>query len=40
VEEKILALQEEKKKIMEAALDGSGTLIPGLEEDELMGLFE
>lgn len=40
VEEKILALQEEKKQIMEAALDGAGTLIPGLEEEELMNLFE
>ena len=39
VEEKILALQEEKKKILESALDGAGTLVPGLEEDELMGLF-
>ena len=40
VEEKILALQEEKKKMMEAALDGGGALVPGLEEDELMSLFE
>ena len=39
VEEKILALQEEKKKILESALDGAGTLVPGLEDDELMGLF-
>ena len=39
VEEKILALQEEKKKILESALDGAGTLVPGLEEEELMGLF-
>jgi superfamily II DNA or RNA helicase len=39
VEEKILALQDEKKKMMEAALDGGGALVPGLEEDELMGLF-
>lgn len=39
VEEKILALQEEKKKILESALDGAGALVPGLEEDELMGLF-
>ena len=38
VEEKILALQEEKKEMMEAALDG-GSLVPGLQEDELMGLF-
>ena len=39
VEEKILALQEEKKTLMEAALDGTPSLVPGLEEDELMGLF-
>lgn len=39
VEEKILALQEEKKTLMEAALDGEAALVPGLEEDELMGLF-
>ncbi len=39
VEEKILALQEEKKKMMEAVLDGGGALVPGLEEEELMGLF-
>ncbi len=39
VEEKILALQEEKKQIMEAAFDGAGALVPGLEDDELMGLF-
>lgn len=39
VEEKILALQEEKKKMMEAVLDGGGALVPGLEEDELLGLF-
>lgn len=39
VEEKILALQEEKKTLMEAALDGGGVLVPGLEEDELISLF-
>ena len=39
VEEKILALQEEKKKMMEAVLDGSGALVPGLEEGELLDLF-
>ena len=39
VEEKILALQEEKKTMMEAALHG-GALVPGLEEEELLGLFE
>jgi len=39
VEEKILALQDEKKKMMESALDGGGALVPGLEEDELLGLF-
>lgn len=39
VEEKILALQEQKKQMMEAALDGAGTLVPGLEEDELLELF-
>jgi len=39
VEEKILALQEQKKQMMEAALDGAGALVPGLEEDELLGLF-
>jgi superfamily II DNA or RNA helicase len=39
VEEKILSLQEEKKKLMESALDGGGVLVPGLEEDELIGLF-
>ncbi|MDA7515713.1 DEAD/DEAH box helicase [Akkermansiaceae bacterium] len=39
VEEKILALQEEKKKIMEAVLDGVGELVPGLEEEELLDLF-
>jgi len=40
VEEKILALQEEKKKMMEAALDGAGALVPGLEEDELLSFFQ
>jgi len=40
VEEKILALQEEKKQMMEAALDGGAALVPGLEEDELLRLFE
>lgn len=40
VEEKILALQEEKKKILETALDGAGTLVPGLEEEELLNLFK
>lgn len=39
VEEKILALQEEKKKIMAGVLDGNAALVPGLEEDELMNLF-
>jgi SNF2 family DNA or RNA helicase len=39
VEEKILALQEEKKKMMEAVLDGGGELVPGLEEEELLDLF-
>lgn len=39
VEEKILALQEEKKKMMEAVLDGGGALVPGLEEEELLDLF-
>ncbi|MDA7679143.1 hypothetical protein N8581_02605 [Akkermansiaceae bacterium] len=39
VEEKILALQEEKKKMMEAILDGVGALVPGLEEEELLDLF-
>lgn len=39
VEEKILALQEEKKKMMASVLDGEAALVPGLEEDELMGLF-
>ena len=40
VEEKILALQEEKKAMMESALDGGSALVPGLEEDELMSLFQ
>ena len=40
VEEKILALQEEKKQMMEAAFDGAGALVPGLEEDELLSLFQ
>ena len=40
VEEKILALQEEKKRLMDAALNGAPSLVPNLEEDELMGLFE
>jgi SNF2 family DNA or RNA helicase len=40
VEEKILALQEEKKQMMAAALDGAGALGPGLEEDELLSLFQ
>ncbi len=40
VEEKILALQEEKKKMMEAVLDGTGELVPNLQEDELLGLFD
>jgi SNF2 family DNA or RNA helicase len=39
VEEKILALQEEKKAMMESVLDGGSALVPGLEENELMGLF-
>lgn len=39
VEEKILALQEEKKKMIEAVLDGGGSLVPGLEEGELLDLF-
>jgi len=39
VEEKILALQEEKKQMMESVFDGGAALVPGLEEDELMGLF-
>lgn len=39
VEEKILALQEEKKQMMESVLDGGAALVPGLEENELMGLF-
>ena len=39
VEEKILALQEEKKKMMEVVLDGGGALVPGLEVDELLGFF-
>ncbi len=39
VEEKILALQEEKKAMMESVLDGGAGLVPALEEDELMGLF-
>jgi SNF2 family DNA or RNA helicase len=39
VEEKILALQEEKKKLMESALSEGGALVPGLQEDELIGLF-
>jgi len=39
VEEKILALQEEKKKMMASVLDGEAALVPGLEEDELMSLF-
>ena len=40
VEEKIIALQEEKKKLLEAVLDGPGTLVPGLGDDELMELFD
>jgi len=40
VEEKILALQEEKKQMMETAIDGAGALVPGLEEDELLSLFQ
>ena len=39
VEEKILALQDEKKKLMEAALNEGGVLVPGLEEGELLDLF-
>jgi SNF2 family DNA or RNA helicase len=39
VEEKILALQDEKKKMMEAVFDGGGALVPGLEEEELLDLF-
>ena len=39
VEEKILALQEEKKKMMENLLDGSTTLGSGLGDDELMSFF-
>ena len=39
VEEKILALQDEKKKMMEAVFDGGGVLVPGLEEEELLDLF-
>jgi superfamily II DNA or RNA helicase len=39
VEEKILALQEEKKKMMEAVLDGESALVPGLEKEELLDLF-
>lgn len=39
VEEKILALQEEKKGMMEAALDTGSALVPGLEERELLSLF-
>ncbi len=39
VEEKILALQDEKKKLMEAALGEGGGLVPGLEEGELLDLF-
>lgn len=40
VEEKILALQEEKKKMMASVLDGQAALVPGLGEDELMDLFK
>jgi superfamily II DNA or RNA helicase len=40
VEEKIIALQEEKKKLLEAVLDGPGTLVPGLGDDELIELFD
>lgn len=40
VEEKILALQEEKKELMSAALGSGPALVPGLEEGELMSLFE
>ena len=40
VEEKILALQEEKKELMSAALDQGAALVPGLQQDELMSLFE
>ncbi|MDA7935499.1 DEAD/DEAH box helicase [Akkermansiaceae bacterium] len=40
VEEKILALQEEKKAMMASVLDGGSALVPGLEEDELMSLFK
>ena len=40
VEEKILALQEEKKQMMEAGLVGAGALVPGLEEGELLSLFQ
>ncbi|MDB4500709.1 DEAD/DEAH box helicase [Akkermansiaceae bacterium] len=39
VEEKILALQEEKKEMMNAALDCGAALVPGLEEGELLNLF-
>ena len=39
VEEKILALQEEKKKMMASVLDGEATLVPGLKDEELMDLF-
>lgn len=40
VEEKILALQEEKKELMSAALDSGAALVPGLEEGELISLFD
>lgn len=39
VEEKILALQEEKKELMSAALGEGAALVPGLQEDELMSFF-
>lgn len=39
VEEKILALQEEKKEMMNTALDTGAALVPGLEEGELFDLF-
>lgn len=40
VEEKILALQEEKKELMSAALDEGAALVPGLQEEELLSLFQ
>ena len=39
VEEKILALQEEKRKMTEAVFDGESAIVPRLQEEELLNLF-